>query len=319
MAVDTRKDTQAEAGASSKAGWILLGVAALLAAASIGYNVMGAGEADSEPLAAVAGSAGPSIEDLRAAAEASPEDAEAWAALGFALFSREDYAGAAEAYGRASAIDNEAAVLFSALGEALLYAEDAGAPDADPMPPEALAAFRRAVELDPTDPRARYFLAVKKDLDGEHEAAIADFLALLADTPPGAPWESNVVRTIRQIGQINDIETDERIAATMEQRLPQGSGGTPRMATRGPSAADVAAAQDMSEGDRAAMIAGMVSQLEERLEGEPGNLDGWVMLMRSRMMLGEAAQAKAALQRAIAANPEEATELRRQAAMLGIE
>ncbi|MEQ8410113.1 MAG: cytochrome C biogenesis protein CycH [Erythrobacter sp.] len=305
-----------EAGAGSRAGWVLLGVAALLAAGSIGYNVIGTGDEPAE--VAQAGEAGPTLEELRAAAEASGDDAEPWAALGFALFAREDYAGAAEAYAEATAIDGDAAVLFSALGEALLYAEDAGAPDADPMPARALAAFERAVELDPTDPRARYFLGVKKDLDGDHEGAIADWLALLSDTPPGAPWEANLVQTIRQIGRINEIDTEQRIAAATDGRMPGMTAGAAASSVRGPTAEQVVAAQDMSQDDRDAMIEGMVAQLEARLESEPGDLDGWVMLMRSRINLGERDRARTALERAIAANPQEEAELRRQAAMLGI-
>ena len=49
------------------------------------------------------------------------------------------------------------------------------------------------------------------------------------------------------------------------------------------------------------------------------NLDGWVMLMRSRMTLGEPAKAKAALEAAVKANPAQAAQLRQQAASLGIE
>ena len=66
------------------------------------------------------------------------------------------------------------------------------------------------------------------------------------------------------------------------------------------------------------MAEGMVAQLEARLHAEPKNLDGWVMLMRSRMTLGEPAKAKAALEAAVKANPGEAAELRRQAQALGI-
>ncbi|KPP92175.1 hypothetical protein [Erythrobacter sp. HL-111] len=307
---------------SNRAGWILLGAAALLAAASVAYNLAGAGGAADEPRAeGSAADAGPTIDDLRAAAEASPGDADAWAALAAALFAREDYAEAAEAYQNATRIDDETAILFSALGEALLYAEDASAADADPMPEPALAAFRRAVELDPTDPRARYFLGVKKDLDGDHEGAIADWLALLSDTPPDAPWERNLIQTIRQVGQIHDIDTDRRLAAAMEGRMPPVMGGAPAGAAsvRGPSEEEVAAAGGLPPSEQRAMAEGMVAQLEARLEGEPDNLDGWAMLMRSRMTLGEPAKAKAALASAIEANPGEADELRRQAQMLGIE
>ena len=74
----------------------------------------------------------------------------------------------------------------------------------------------------------------------------------------------------------------------------------------------------MAPGEQRTMAEGMVASLEARLENEPNNLDGWVMLMRSRMTLGEPAKAREALDNAVAANPAEADELRRQAEQLGI-
>ena len=196
----------------------------------------------------------------------------------------------------------------------------------DPLPAEALAAFEKAVALDAQDPRARYFLAAKKDLDKDHEGAIAAWLDLLADTPPGAPWEADLVRTIEQVGQMNKIDVAARLAKAQENRTPAilapGSGSVAGDAAspnvRGPSAEEVAAASRMKPSEQRTMAEGMVAQLEERLKSQPKNPDGWVMLMRSRMTLGEPAKAKAALDAAIKANPGEAAELKRQAAALGI-
>ena len=61
-------------------------------------------------------------------------------------------------------------------------------------------------------------MAVEKDLAGDHEGAIADWLALLADTPPGAPWEADLRRTIEQVGRIRSIAVDERLAAAVAGR-----------------------------------------------------------------------------------------------------
>jgi cytochrome c-type biogenesis protein CcmH len=306
---------------ANRLGWYLLGAALLLAAASIGYNIY-QGSAG-EPRQATAEAGGEqSIEQLRALAEAAPGDARAWSNLAFAHFERGEYAPAAEAYRRATGADDSRAVLWSALGEALVMASAR-----DPLPPEALAAFEKALTLDAKDPRARYFLAVKKDLDKDHEGAIAAWLTLLADTPQGAPWEADLVRTIEQVGQINGIAVAPRIAATNAKRTPQmlapGSGAVAGNAAsptlRGPSAAEVAAAGAMTPSEQRGMAEGMVAQLEARLQQNPANLDGWVMLMRSRMTLGEPAKAKAALDAAIRANPAETAELRRQAAALGVQ
>jgi len=311
-------NTPQAAGGSSKAGWVLLGAAMLLAAGSIGYNVYeGAGGDGTE----AAAGAPQTIEQLRAAAEASKDDAGPWADLAFAYFQEGEFGEAAGAYKRAVAIDPQAAVLWSALGETLVMGSER-----DPLPAEALAAFEKAVALDPTDPRARYFLAAKKDIDKDHEGALAAWLDLLADTPPGAPWEADLVRTIEQVGQMNKIDIAARLAKAQESRKPAllapGSGSVAGDAAspnvRGPSAADVAAASTMKPSEQRTMAEGMVAQLEERLRSQPKNPDGWVMLMRSRMTLGEPAKAKAALDAAIKANPGEAAQLREAAAQLGV-
>lgn len=310
---------KAPGGGSSKAGWLLLGGALLLAAGSIGYNVYEGSGGSAPPEASADGE--PSIEQLRAAAEASTNDAGPWSDLAFAHFQKGEFDAAAAAYRRALAIAPEEAVLWSALGETLVLASKR-----DPLPPEALAAFERALSFDPQDPRARYFMAAKKDIDKDHEGAIAAWLDLLADSPQGAPWEADLVRTIEQVGQMNGIEVAPRIAKAQGERKPAlvapGSGSVAGEAAssslRGPSAADVAAASAMKPSEQRQMAEGMVAQLEARLQNEPKNLDGWVMLMRSRMTLGEPARAKAALEAAVKANPGAASQLREQAAALGV-
>ena len=196
---------QSPKGETSKAGWVLLGAALLLAAGSIGYNVYEGSGGASAPAAPADGTA--SIEQLRAAAEASKDDAGPWSDLAFAYFGQSNFPEAAAAYRRALEIAPDEAVLWSALGETLVLASQR-----DPLPADALAAFGKAVSLDPQDPRARYFLAAKKDLDKDHEGAIAAWLDLLADTPPGAPWEADLVRTIEQVGQMNKIDVAARLA-----------------------------------------------------------------------------------------------------------
>ncbi|MEM1051399.1 MAG: tetratricopeptide repeat protein [Pseudomonadota bacterium] len=314
-----------EERSQSNVGWYLLLGAALLAATSIGYNIYSSGE--SQAPVEVASDGLPTIAELREAAEASSDDAQPWSELGFAHFERGEFSDAVGAYEKAVAIDDTSASLWSALGEARVMAVDAAVPDADPLPPSALDAFVKALERDASDPRARYFMSVKKDLDGDHEGAIAGWLDLLADTPVGAPWETDVVRTIEQVAAINEIDIQDRLANAIEDRTPEiaipGSGeaaGVAASATvRGPTAAQVAEAQQMSPGDQEAMIAGMVAGLEARLKDDPSDLDGWVMLMRSRMTLGETGKARDALAKAVAANPGDVDELRRQAAQLGVQ
>ncbi|MEO7385021.1 MAG: hypothetical protein ABIU18_08840, partial [Novosphingobium sp.] len=201
---------------------------------------------------------------------------------------------------------------WSALGEALVMASRS-----DPLPPEALSAFHRALSLDAKDPRARYFLGVKQDLDGDHQGAIAAWLALLANTPTGAAWEGDLTRTIMQVGKINHIAVAARIAA-LKRPVVTEAGPRALSAIPGPSAQDLQAAGSMPPSEQRKMAEGMVARLEAKLQANPRNVDGWVMLMRSRMMLDQGQQASAALARALAANPAEAARLRQEAGVLGV-
>jgi len=78
---------------------VLLGAALLLAAGSIGLNVYQGSGGGNAPEAPADGTA--TIEQLRAAAEASKDDAGPWGDLAFAYFGQGQYAEAAAAYRRA--------------------------------------------------------------------------------------------------------------------------------------------------------------------------------------------------------------------------
>jgi len=251
---------------------------------------------------------------------ANPGDGEAWQQMGHAYFLTQRYADAARAYRRATALQPGKAALWSAYGEASVMASAH-----DPMPAEALAAFRKAHALDAKDARARYFLAVARDLSGDHKGAIDDWLALLAETPADAPWEPDLRRTIEQVGKINRIDVAERLAAVKPAPAPRSD--IPRQtmadpvatgAIHGPTREQMQAASGIPKGAQDQMIEGMVNGLEAKLKANPGNVDGWIMLMRSRMTLGETAKAVAARDAALAANPGAVGRIKGAAATLGV-
>lgn len=291
-------------------GTILVLVAGVLALGAIGWSITAGRHGTGDEAAPAAAASDPA-----AVAQAHPEDPAALRALASSLYDQGRYEEAANAYARAAALAPGEAIVWSAMGEALVLASKR-----DPLPAEAKAAFAKAIALDPKDPRARYFLAVQKDLDGDHTGAIDDWLALLADTPANAPWRADLVRTIQQVGQINKIETANQIAkaqgsaAAAIPATPFAARGIP-----GPSAADLAAATAMRPSDQRAMAEGMVARLEGKLKADPANVDGWVMLMRSRVTLGEPDKARRALADGVAANPARAAYLRQQAGVLGID
>lgn len=290
-------------GASGKAGRIALAAAAAIALAAGGVAIWRNSQGDA-PAAAPAGQAQPSVDEvitkLEARLKADPNDAEGWRMLGWSYFQTERYAEAATALKRATVLDPKNPEYFSMLGEALVLASK----DGDGVPPDAMAAFDAALALDPKDSRARYFHAVKLDLDGKHQAALDEWFALLKDSPADAPWVGDVREVIQAVGKRHNIDVAARLAATNPAPATNGfttngqelaSAGIP-----GPSRDQIQAAQALPKGQQDAMIQGMVDGLEAKLKANPNNAQGWIMLMRSRMQLGEQKKAQLALSQALA-------------------
>lgn len=270
------------------AATIALAGAGLLAVASIGVAAYRSASPDAgtashetakpdQPVASVEEQIG----KLRQKLQSDPDNPQGWRMLGWALFETGDLPGSADAYRRAAQIEPKNAENWSSLGEALQTARKE-------LSPEAAEAFARAIKLDPTDPRARYFLAVQEDLNGNHTKAVDDWLALLKDTPPGAPWEGDLRRTILQVAEKEKID--------VAGRMPPASAGTGATAgIPGPSPEQLAAASSLPPDQQDAMVKGMVEGLAARLAANPKDADGWIRLMRSRKVLGENDKAQAAL------------------------
>lgn len=231
-----------------------------------------------------------------------------WRVVGWAYAEAGDAKASAAAYRRAAEIEPSNAENWSSLGEALQVASTTVAPEAE-------AAFGRALAIDPSDARARYFLAVQKDLRGDHKAAVEQWLALLRDTPPGAPWQGDLQRTIAQTASKHKIKVPaDALASTA---APVATAGIP-----GPSAEQLAAAASIPPSEQDEMVKGMVERLAARLARNPRDADGWIRLMRSRMVLNDADGAKAALVSAIGAFQGDTAaqdRLRSAAAQLGVE
>lgn len=214
------------------------------------------------------------IATLEAQMKKAPDNAEGWRMLGWSYLQTGRNAEAAQAYGRAAALEPSNAEYLSAQGEATVLASNGQ------VTPEAAAAFRKALAADPADPRARYYLAVGKDQAGDHKGAMADWIAMLKSAPPGAPWAAEVRTFVEQIAKDRGVDLTGRLPPMAEAAPP------PAGPVRGPSAADVEAAGQMSDGDRNGMIEGMVGRLAARLKDNPNDRPGWEQLMRAYMVLG---------------------------------
>jgi cytochrome c-type biogenesis protein CcmH len=165
---------------------------------------------------------------------------------------------------------------------------------------DARNAFEKAIALDPKDAKARFFLATARAQEGKADEAARGWRAMLDDLPQNSPW---------------------RGAAEQALAALAGKEQAPATASPGPTRDQVAAANSMSAGDRAAMIEGMVARLDGDLRKDPDDPEGWRRLVRSYMVLGKKAEAEDALRRGVAAlgaDSVAARELGRFAATLGL-
>ncbi len=317
----------AKSASSMNISRIALIIAALLVVGAVAvkaYRSMNGDEAASMPVAGTENEAAPSVDEVIAGLEKklqeNPDDAESWRMLGWSYFETQKFAESATAMKRATTLDPENPEYWSMLGEALVMASDG-----QQVPPDAAAAFRNALKHDAKDARARYFLAVQKDISGDHKGAINDWFALLADTPADAPYAADIRRVIGQVAEKEGIDVAARLA-NATPAAPTGGITTdgPAVATAaipGPSREQMKDAAALPPGQQEAMIANMVDGLDKRLQANPNDANGWIMLIRSRMQLGQTVQAKQALDRGLQAfknDGAEAKRIREAAAALGV-
>ncbi len=169
--------------------------------------------------------------------------------------------------------------------------------------PQAEAMIDRSLTADPGNGRAAYYKGLALAQIGRPDQAFAVWSDVLERDPDTAPW----IAPIR--GQIGEVATRAGIRYD------------PPAAPRGPSEADMAAAADMSEEDRAAMIGNMVAGLSDRLATQGGPSPDWARLIVAYSVLGEAERARAILDEArevFAASPEDLANIDDAAARAGL-
>jgi cytochrome c-type biogenesis protein CcmH len=291
-----------------------------------------------QPAAAPASTAAPQlagvdemIERLAARLAKSPNDPDGWRMLGWSYAGTERFAESAEAYGKAIELTPKIATLHTSRGEVLVRAADGR------VTPDASGSFTEALKLDVNEPRARFFLGLAKEQAGDKKAALADWIAVLTAAAPGEEWVPDLAARVAELGK----ELGQDVSKVTGKFAEAPTAGAPTAApaqggvlarlnaaaaretspARGPSADDMKAAEAMPDADRNAMIAGMVDGLEKRLDASPRDAEGWMKLIRSRMVLGQADKAKIAMDRALktfANAPAERKQIADVAAELGL-
>jgi cytochrome c-type biogenesis protein CcmH len=293
-AADTAEAERADGGGSpllrrrvaAVTGFALLPIGAVAL-----YLALGSPQLPGQPLAARMQS-GPQnqsmaglIAQVEQHLEKNPQDARGWELLGPIYLRLGRFEDAVAARRRSLALSGENAERQSDLGEALVAAANGI------VTAEARTAFERAVALDAQDMKARFYLGMAAEQDGNKERAAAIWRAMLENAPADASW-----------------------APMVRDALARASGA-------GPSGDDIAAASNMNPQERATMIRGMVDRLAERLKKDGGDVDGWLRLVRAYVVLGERDKANAAAgdaKRALAREPEKVKRIDEMAKNLGL-
>ncbi|UYN94850.1 MAG: c-type cytochrome biogenesis protein CcmI [Enhydrobacter sp.] len=175
----------------------------------------------------------------------------------------------------------------SALGEALTLEADGT------VTPHALAAFRRALQLAPADPRAAYYLGRHEAQSGDSRAALERWLDLEARAPDDAPYLAMLRAEIERVAR----------AAGLDPLQIRPDRRPPASAPRGPTQDQVEAMQSLTGEQRQQAIRGMVDGLAARLADNPTDRAGWLRLAQARRVLGEAERAAEAYAKADGLQP----------------
>ena len=209
--------------------------------------------------------------------EKNPTDGRGWNVLAPVLARLGRYDDAVRAYRNSITYNGDNAERRADLGETLAAA--AGGV----VTSEAKAEFERAIALNADEVKASYFLGVAAEQDGRTAEAASIWRAMLAKAPTDAPWRSQVQSALARVGgSTAPVLSDDAVAA----------------------------AKDMNETDRGAMIRGMVERLASRLKQNGDDVEGWLRLVRAYMVMGDRDKAKSALTDARQAVANDAERLR---------
>lgn len=224
------------------------------------------------------------IQRLASRLEQNPDDGEGYRMLGWSYVMTGHPDLAIPAYERALQLLPGDASVHAGYGEALVGVSE------NTVTGAAKSSFERALQIDPTQQRARYFMGLWDAQNGREQQAIETWITLANEGPADAPWQADVRREIARVSTSLGIDVSGRLTPS-----------APAAAQTEPPALDPATVQQATQlppAQQQAMVAGMVDGLAQRLAANPADADGWIRLLRSRMVLAQTQQAVADLRAA---------------------
>ncbi len=211
------------------------------------------------------------IDCLALRMEDSP-DAEGLSLLARSYLTQNRFEEAANSYAKAIELAGPKVALLEGLGLAVIFANDGAVTSV------ARDAFILALEDDPASEWSRFYLAESEFQQGQVSEAVRAWIDLLEDTKGNERFREMVDGRIRN-GLASIAESEGLDPGNMSVNPT-----VPNLALSGIS------------GEQKKMIQGMVDGLAAKLADDPKNLDGWLKLIRSYVVLGEEANARKALE-----------------------
>jgi cytochrome c-type biogenesis protein CcmH len=294
-AADGERDLPARPNLGLRRASTILALVGLPIAAVTFYLALGSPRLGDFPLASRTRTADASqpldnmVRQVEAHLEKNPSDGRGWTVLAPVLARLGRHEDAVRAYRNSITYAGDSADRRSDLGEALAAA--AGGV----VTTEAKAEFERALAQNADEPKANYFLGLAAEQDGRQAAAAAIWRGVLAKAPADAPWRPLIEAALARVG---------------DPAAPPLSSDA------------MAAAKDMNEADRGAMIRGMVDRLATRLKQNGDDVEGWLRLMRAYMVMGERDKATSTLteaRQAVANDTERLRQLNEGVKNLGLD
>ena len=229
------------------------------------------------------------VEQLRGAVENRPDDLQGHILLAQAEARLGNFAAAHKAQAQVIALKAGEVTDTDLAGYADLLVLAAGGY----VSPEAEAVIEQLLSMAPENPIGRYYYGAMLSQTGRPDLAFRLWDALLRAGPEDAPWIGPILIEIEDLAEQ---------AGVKYQIPPIGSG-------RGPSQADIQAAEDMSPAERMEMIRGMVTGLSERLATEGGPAEDWAQLIGALVVLGQIEDARGIYSNALEVFADDATAL----------
>ena len=237
---------------------------------------------------------------LRLKLQRDPNNAEGWLLYARTESMLNQWDSARDAYNRAMALGLRGPNVLASYGEMLVLGQQGL------VSPAARDAFVQALKADPKHPVARYYVALGDAQAGEVKRAIAEWMQLAADLPSDSTMRPAIAQQVAEAAQSGGIAAPS---------LPKGTTSEARAAPRADTATPSDAAP-IPPAQRKQIVA-MVAQLAAKLQAQPNDLDGWMRLGRSYVVLGHKNKAADAYQHAAALKPDDVTiKLRAMEALL---